>query len=631
MKVLLAASEVHPFAKTGGLADVAGALPRALSELGIEVAVCLPMYPKVRRRTDTRKVVAGRVSCSFAGESRPFKLLETSMPGSPEVPVYLVENPWMFEAEEAFYGTEPGSYGDAHLRFLYFCRALMKLPHATGFYPDVWHLNDWQTALVAPLLRSVHKDDSELSGAATVLTIHNLAYQGVFPPKDLAHAGIPGWLMQDGKLLEKGLGNMLAGGIRFADGISTVSRSYAREILTEEYGNGLEELLAWRRELTVGIVNGLDTEVWDPSTDPNLPAHYDADDLSGKDRCREALLSDSGLEPTDGPVFGCVSRLVDQKGLDLVPEVIDALVRRDPTARFVVLGSGQPELEEAFANLAARHAGKVHARLAFDAAFSSLVEAGADFFIMPSRFEPCGLNQLISMRYGTPPIVRRVGGLRDTVTDASGRDLELGRATGFTFDDLTHAALADAIDRACALFRNKDALDRVRRAGMRADWSWSRSAREYVALYEEAIERRKNGTHLEPLTRDLPPEPIEIELPELAEIPSGYPRDVLTLVPFSPDTMFCLWELGGDANTKRIEALDEETRFGIRYELVLTDTRTGATIRHEVGGTSPQWFAKVEPGGRYRGELFIHIPGRSPERVLDAPEAVMPADVYPEI
>lgn len=622
MKVLLAASEVHPFAKTGGLADVAGALPRALRGLGVEVAVCLPLYPKVRRRPDVREVVSERVSCPFAGESRPFKLLETTMPGSPDVPVYLIENPWMFEAEEQFYGTEPGSYGDGHLRFLYFCRALLKVPAATGFYPDVWHLNDWQTSLVAPLLRCIHRDDPDLSPAATVMTIHNLAYQGVFPAKDLAHAGIPSWFLQEGKLLEAGLGNLLAGAVRFSDAISTVSRSYAREILTEEYGNGLEGLLSWRKDLLVGIVNGLDTEIWDPSTDPHLPAHFDADDLAGKARCRDALLDESGLTPSDGPLFGCVSRLVDQKGLDVVLPVMDALLGRDESVRLVVLGSGLPDLERAFKDLEARHSGRMHARLEFDPPFSSLVEAGSDFFLMPSRFEPCGLNQLISMRYGTPPVVRRVGGLRDTVVDGT---------TGFTFDALTPEALADAVDRACELHRDPEALDRMRTAGMRADWSWARSAREYVQLYREAMERRADGRHLDPVLKDLPPEPIEIELPELADVPSGYPRDVLTLVPFSPSTVFCMWELGGEASAELLNSLDAETRSGIRFRLVLTETRTGATVRKDVDGTARQWFVDGLPVGHYRGELEIEIPGQPSRRILDAPQVQMPSAVYPEV
>ncbi|MAB87911.1 MAG: glycogen synthase [Planctomycetes bacterium] len=622
MKVLLAASEVHPFAKTGGLADVAGALPRALHALGIEVAVCLPLYPKVRRRSDVREVVAEHVSCPFAGESRPFKLLRTTMPGSPEVPVYLIENPWMFEAEEQLYGTEPGSYGDGHLRFLYFCRALLKIPHATGFFPDVWHLNDWQTALVAPLLRAVHRNDAEVAAAATVTTIHNLAYQGVFPSKDLAHAGVPSWFLQEGKLLEDGLGNLLAGAVRFSDAVTTVSRTYAREILTEEYGNGLEGLLSWRKDLLVGIVNGLDTETWDPSTDPNLPAHYDAGDLAGKRDCRDALLEESDLQPTDGPVFGCVSRLVDQKGLDVVLPVMDALLGRDPSVRLVVLGSGQPDLEDAFRDLESRHPGRVHARLTFDAPFSSLVEAGSDFFLMPSRFEPCGLNQLISMRYGTPPIVRRVGGLRDTVTDG---------VTGFTFEELNPGALAEAVDRACSLYRDAAGLDRMREAGMETDWSWARSAREYVQVYRDAIDRRADGGHLDAVMQDLPPEPIEVELPELADVPSGYPRDVLTLVPFSPDTLFCFWELGGEASAARIAALEPDARPRIRYRLTLTETRTGEAIHAEIDGTTQQWFAKVAPGGRYRGELHIEAPGQPPQRALDAPEVRLPADVYPEV
>ncbi len=621
MKVLLAASEVHPFAKTGGLADVAGALPRALAALGTEVAVCLPLYPKVRRRDDHREIVAENVGCSFAGGSRPFNLLRTTMPGSPDVPVYLVENPWMFEAEEQFYGTEPGSYGDAHLRFLYFARALLKVPHATGFHPDVWHLNDWQTALLPPLLRSVYRDDPELSPAATVVTIHNLAYQGVFPPRELAHAGVPGWLLQEGKLLENGLGNLLAGALRFCDGISTVSRSYAKEILTEEYGNGLEGLLSWREDMLEGIVNGLDTEIWDPSTDPHLPAHYDAADLSGKAACRDALLESGGLEPTDGPVFGCVSRLAAQKGLDVVVPVMDDLLHHRQDARFVVLGSGEPGLESAFRDLERRHPGRAHARLEFDAPFSSLVEAGSDFFLMPSRFEPCGLNQLISMRYGTPPIVRRVGGLRDTVTD--------GR-TGFTFDALTPEGLAEAVRRAYDVFSDPEALSAMRSRGMKADWSWDRSAREYLELYEAAVARRSEGRHLDSVLGDLPPEPIEIELPELAEIPAGYARDVLSLIPFNPHTLFAIWELGGQASAGRLADLSPDQKQQVRYRLVLTEVGSGAVTEAEMDGVTQQWFAQVTPGGRYRGELLILVPGRAPERILDAPEVAVPAAVHPE-
>lgn len=630
MRILLAASEVTPFAKTGGLGDVAGALPRALAALGLDVAVALPLYPRVRRRKDPLEVVADRVGCNFAGENRPFRLLKTTLPGAPAVPVFLVENPWMFEAEEQFYGNEPGSYGDGHLRFLYFSRAVIEIPEAAGFHPDVFHLNDWQTALVGPLLRTVHARDPELSRAATVLTIHNLAYQGVFPVPDLRHAGVPDFLLREGRLLEKGSGNLLAGGIRFADALSTVSRSYAHEILTPEFGEGLDALLHWRRDLLTGIVNGLDTDAWNPATDAHLPAHYTADDLQGKAVCRGRLLEASGLEPTEGPVFGVVSRLVAQKGLDLVIPVMERVLDREPTARLVVLGSGESGIEDGFRRLAARFGRRVHARFTFDPPFSSLVEAGADVFLMPSRFEPCGLNQLISMRYGTPPVVRAVGGLRDTVTDATPEAVEGGRATGFTFGAFDSGALEDAVGRAIALFRRPEAFDRVRRAGMTQDWSWTRSAREYARLYEEAFRRHAEGKHLEVLLSDLPKEPLEADLPALAPVPDGYARDSLVLIPYDPHTLFCQWELGGEHSRGILDALDSELRRRIRYDLVVTEEWSGNTMRFDAGGITRQWYATVAPGRRYRGEVFMNVPGSPPRRVLDHPPVTMPGDARPE-
>lgn len=630
MKVLVAASEIHPFAKTGGLADVASALPAALRNRGIEAAACLPMYPKVRRRNDARELISDRVSCPFAGEDRPFRLWRTAMPGADEVPVYLVDNPWMFEAEEAFYGTAPGSYGDAHLRFLYFSRAILRIPRAAGWHPDVFHLNDWQTALVPPLLRTVHRHDKNLARAATVLTIHNMAYQGVFPVRDLAHAGVPTWLLREGLLLERGLGNLLAGGLRFADAISTVSRTYAGEILTPEEGNGLDALLRWRKPLLRGIVNGLDTGEWNPETDPHLPAGYSASDMGGKARCRDSLLSECGLLPGPGPVFAVVSRLTAQKGLQLVPPAMDRVLRSRPGARLVILGSGEPELEDSFRRLMAAHPGRVFARFAFDPRFASLAEAGADLFLMPSRFEPCGLNQLISMRYGTVPIVRAVGGLKDTVVDTSEETLANGTAKGFAFHDFDAGALEEAIHRALALYEKPDLFRAVQRNGMTADWSWERSAAEYETLYGEAIERLDSGSHLAGLLHDLPPDPIEVELPSLAPIPDGYPRDVMVLVPFAPHTLFAHWELGGAASDERLLGLTAEERSRIHYELVLEDDR-GARLAFSVGGITHDYFAFVEPGRTYSGRLILHAPGRGSWQVLDAPGVSMPPDTGPEL
>jgi len=622
MKVLLAASEVYPFAKTGGLADVAAGLPRALDRLGVEAAICLPYYRKVRGRNDAVEVVADRVSCPFAGSNRPFRLLRTTMPGSPGVAVYFIENHGMFEAEDALYGTEPGSYGDGHLRFLYFSRALMRLPKAIDWYPDVIHVNDWQTALVPALLRTVHRHDDKLSKAACVLTIHNMAYQGVFTTEELAQAGLPSFLLEDRRLLEDGSGNLLAGGIRFADAISTVSRTYAQEILTEEYGNGLEAVLHWRRDLLVGIVNGLDTETWDPATDPHLARQYDSEDLSGKDACKRALLEKCGLQPTDGPVFGVVSRLVAQKGLGLILPVMDRILGSSPDARLVVLGSGEPDLERAFTQLARTHEGRAFVNLAFDPVFSSLVEAGADLFLMPSKFEPCGLNQLISMRYGTPPIVRGVGGLRDTVTNADARTLKDDTATGFTFDLFTAPALEEAVGRALRLYTDDpEAFRRMRLSGMNSDWSWNRSAREYLKLYETARKRALEPDHIAPLLEGLSPEPLELDLPLIATVPETYDRNVLLLLPQAPGVLFCHWEL---------EHATFAENPGASVELVLHDQHTQERHGESVEDTGWRLRDGLIPGRSYTAEIWLHTPGQAARKLLEHGPITLPDDIWPE-
>ena len=628
MKVLLAASEVHPFAKTGGLADVAGALPRALADLGVEVAVCLPFYRKVRRRSDRLEVVAERVDCTFAGSPRPFRLLRTTLPGCNDVAVYLIENPGVFEAEDALYGTEPGSYGDGHLRFLYFSKALLHLPRAAEFLPDVIHLNDWQTALAAPLLRTLFKDDADLSRAACVLTIHNLAYQGVFPAEDLRRAGIPDFLLREGRLLEKGEGNMLAGGIRFADALSTVSRSYADEILTPEFGCGLEAVLLWRKRLLRGIVNGLDTETWNPATDPNLPVNYDAEHLEGKRRCRAALLRECSLAECSGPVFGIVSRLVAQKGLGLVLPVMEDLLESGRELRLVVLGSGEPALEQAFQDLSRRFPGRVHARLTFDAAFASRVEAGADFFLMPSRFEPCGLNQLISMRYGTPPIVRRVGGLKDTVTDATPENLRLGKATGFTFETFDAGALAEAVARALLMHASSPADYRsLQLAGMTSDLSWRKSAGEYLELYRDARFMHAEGSHLRPLLEGLPREPLGVELPWIPPPPEHYDRDVLTVLPRSPDELFVRFEISTATLAERARAGAETSEFDL---VLVVESGEDPPRVLPVARHGWRFVRNLAPGRTYRVSLQVRPREGSPQPGLGPASVTMPADVWPE-
>lgn len=631
VRVLLLSSEVYPFAKTGGLGDVAGALPRALAAMGVDVAVAMPYYSKVRDRRDPVDVVAEEVPCAYAGEDRPFRLLRGHLPGPEKVPVYFVRNEGVFEADQDIYGQDAGSYGDGHLRFLYFSFAALEIPKATGFWPDVWHLQDWQSAAVAPLLRFLKAGDRRYADAAAVLTIHNLAYQGAFPAADLKAAGVPDDLLQEGRLLEGGTGNLLAGGLRYADALSTVSKTYAKEILTPEFGNGLDPLLRWREDLLLGIVNGLDLDVWNPSVDKNLPAKYDADSLPRKKKNKVELLKRSKLDPTDGPVLGVVSRFSSQKGLSLVPPVIERLLAERDDLRLAALGSGEPPIEKAFKALAEKHPRRVSAALKFDEKLSHLIEAGADVFLMPSQFEPCGLNQLISMRYGTPPVVRATGGLEDTVTDADDAALRDGTATGFKFKESTEAALEAAVRRALALYDDPARFDAVRRAGMTSDWSWERSAREYLTLFETALERRRRGAeHLKGLAPEVEEqEPDEVYLPPVAAVPDWYPRDVLDAFPRDPWTLYVGWELGGEASRRRFEALDARGRASLRYVLRLVDRDRRWTFDHEVG-VAKNWFATVTPGATYEVELLVAVADGPLEQLMTTGPVAQPPVGHPD-
>ncbi len=631
VRVLLLSSEVYPFAKTGGLGDVAGALPQALAELGVEVAVAMPYYRKVRDRRDPVDLVAEKVPCHFAGEDRPFRLLRGRLAGPGRVPVYFIQNEAVFEEDDDIYGQTAGSYGDGHLRFLYFSLAALELPRATGFWPDVWHLQDWQSAAVAPLMRFNKSHDARYSDAAAVLTIHNLAYQGGFPVEDLRHAGVPEELLEERRLLEGGTGNLLAGGIRYADALTTVSKTYAREILTSEFGNGLDPLLRWRERLLTGVVNGLDLDVWNPSVDKHLPFKYDADSLPRKTRVKDELLKKLKLEPTTGPVFGVVSRFTSQKGLSLVPPALEPILGERSDVRVAALGSGDKSIEKAFRDLAARHPGRVHAKIGFDEPLSHVIEAGADFFLMPSQFEPCGLNQVISLRYGTPPIVRATGGLEDTVTDTTPDSLADGTATGFKFAASSEAELEAAIRRALALYEDADGLGRVRRTGMTTDWSWEKSAREYLVIFEAALERRRRGAeHLEGLAPAVDPvEPDEVFLPPVAALPEYYERDLLDAYPRDPWTLYVSWELGGAESRARFEALTAAERPRLRHVLRLVDRRTRAVADYDVGAAK-DWFATVEPGSSYEIELLEVQSGGPPEQILVRNPVVMPPVGHPD-
>ncbi len=484
LRILFMASEVEPFAKTGGLADVAGALPRALHALGHDVRILMPKYRGVIDLADGVQTAVPRVRIPLGDRETEGELLEGKAPSG--VPVYFIGHDHYFDREH-LYGTVDGDYWDNCERFVFFCRAGLEAVARLGeegggaWHPQVIHANDWQTGLVPVYLQTLYRDHPMLGRIATLFTIHNLAYQGVFWHYDMPMTGL-GWdLFTPAGIEFYGKLNFLKGGLVFSDLLATVSRTYAREIRTSAFGNGLEGVLEERSHDLHGVVNGIDYEAWNPAKDPALPAPYAPDDPDGKAACRESLRAELGLERGPGPVISLVTRLAEQKGVDLVLESLRGLL--DLGCQLVVLGSGDAHLEEAVRVAAREHPAKVAVRIGYDGELARRIYAGTDAFLMPSRYEPCGLGQLIALRYGTVPIVRRTGGLADTVVEF---DPARRTGTGFIFDAFSVEALLDAARRACAAYQQPALWKALVRNAMAEDFSWEASAREYVALYVKA-------------------------------------------------------------------------------------------------------------------------------------------------
>lgn len=483
MRVLFVSSEVAPFSKTGGLADVSGALPAAVGRLGLEVRVMTPFYRCVRDGS-WPVAPAGEVAVELAGVPQPVRVLEGALPGGP--PTWFVDHPHSFD-RPGLYGEGGRDYPDNLERFALFCRATLEWVRASSWVPDVVHCNDWQAALVPVYLRV--SGEPLWSGVASLLTVHNLAYQGLFPADRYPLLGLPPELYSPRYLEFWGQVNLLKGGLVFADVLNTVSETYAREIQTPELGCGLDGVLRERAGDLYGILNGVDYSVWDPRNDPYLPARYGPADLSGKATCKAALQREVGLhQVADVPLFGMVSRLVEQKGVDLLAACVDRFPASG--AQLVVLGTGDPRHEARLRDAGGRYPGWVAVRIGFDERLAHWIEAGCDAFLMPSRYEPSGLNQLYSLRYGTVPVVRRTGGLADSVVDATPEAVARGEATGFVFDEYTPEAFWAAVERALAAYRDRDLWDRLVRAGMAQDFSWDRAARRYVDLYRLARGKR---------------------------------------------------------------------------------------------------------------------------------------------
>jgi starch synthase len=494
-KILIAASEVAGFAKTGGLADVTGSLPRALAERGHECVVMLPLYRCARSAAMTPVPTEHLFTISMGGRDVAGRLWRSALPGS-AVPVYLIEQADYFERDDPQTGgglyqfTGPHGqkldYPDNCERFVFFCRAILESLPLLNFWPAVIHDNDWQTGLLPVYLREKYRHDANYAAIRTIITIHNMAYQGRFRHWEMGVTGLDWSLFNSAQLEWHGYLNCLKAGIVFSDAITTVSPTYAKEIQTPEFGFGLEGVLAERHDRCLGIVNGVDYGIWNPAADPLLAARYDADSVwLEKPTCKAAIEKRFRLDPAPmAPLLAMISRLIEQKGLDLVFQTADALLADG--ARIIILGQGERVYESMARALQDRFPGKVGIHLGFDEALAHQIEAGSDIFLMPSRFEPSGLNQLYSLKYGTVPVVHAVGGLADTIVDCTPANLESGKATGFTFAPFDPEIFLQTVRRAMMMYCRQPAdWRRLVRTGMEQNWSWDRSAVEYERVYEQ--------------------------------------------------------------------------------------------------------------------------------------------------
>ncbi len=515
MKILICSSEMVPFAKTGGLADVAGSLPFALSELGHEVRVAMPKYAVIdAKKFGLKKLSALEVpiahrtvkgalwEAKMGGEGSEegelkakCKMKDEKCKTQSPPPQSEIRNPkseiqvW-FIGQEAYFNREGlyqeagEDYRDNLARFTFFCRGVLEALKKLDWKPDVIHANDWQAALIPIYLKTLYAEDPFFKNVSTVFTIHNLAFQGTFESELLSLTGLSWDEFVPEKLEFYGKLNLMKGGIVYADVLNTVSRQYSKEIQTAELGCGLEGLLASRAHDLYGVLNGIDYDVWDPETDGLIARNFSPDDPKGKQACKAALQKESGLPKRDVPLIGIISRLTDQKGFDLIAEVIEEIMGLD--LQLVLLGTGMPKYHKMFEQIGKQYPKKMGIHLTFDNALAHRIEAGSDLFLMPSRYEPCGLNQLYSLKYGTVPIVRATGGLADTIVDYTPQRAGRGTANGFVFREYSARALLVAIKRAVATYQDRETWKQLMRTGMTQDFSWRHSAREYVSLYRKA-------------------------------------------------------------------------------------------------------------------------------------------------
>jgi starch synthase len=490
LNVLFLSSEVEPFAKTGGLADVAGALPQYLKHLDVEVRITMPRYGSIDgRRFKLHDMARLReISVPVGGETHSVSL-KSSFIGSKndKVQVYFIDIPNFFGRNGLYVDAESKKdFPDNDERFILFSRATLEVLKRLGWQPDILHCNDWQTGLIPAYLKTVYGDDPFYRETKVVFTIHNMAYQGIFPKSSFAKTGLPAHLFSPHGVEAYGSVNMLKSGLVFSDAITTVSRKYAEEIRSnQEFGCGLQGVVAARQQDVSGILNGIDYEVWNPAIDELIPQKYDSSSLDLKQENKKELLNRFNL-PYDEhmPVIGMISRLADQKGFDLIGQIMDQLMALD--LQLVILGTGEKKYHDMLERAHQRYPARMGIDLSFNNELAHLIEAGSDMFLMPSRYEPCGLNQMYSLKYGTIPIVRATGGLDDTIDDL---DEKTGKGTGFKFQRYDSGELLHAIRRALEAFRNTTAWRKIMKNAMAKDYSWESSAKKYVQLYRSLAKK----------------------------------------------------------------------------------------------------------------------------------------------
>lgn len=481
MRILIATSEAIPYVKTGGLADVAGSLSKIFSQRNEKASLILPLYAGIKKKftlcNTGREIKVPTGDRVFTG--RIWTSEKSSCPES-----YFIECDEFYDRDE-IYGTSQGDYPDNAARFIFFSRAVLETCMEMNITPDILHCNDWQTALIPLYLRTIYSSDKHFRKTVSFFTVHNLGYQGIFNATEIVHTGL-GWGYYTPESLEfYGRLCFLKAGLLYADKITTVSKTYAKEILVPENSFGMDGVLSKRQDDLSGIINGIDYKEWDPSKDILIPEKYSIKNPGGKRKCKEYLARDAGFSDKNAPVLGIVSRLSYQKGLDLIFQAMEELMNMG--VNIVILGKGEEYYHTLFANAAKKYKGRLFFRPGFEESLAHRIYAGSDFFLMPSRYEPCGLGQLIAMRYGTIPVARKTGGLADTVMDYNHM---LSEGTGFLFSDFTPAALLNAVKRAICVFLDEKKMKKMLSDAMQADFSWEISAGQYLELYRKAV--RKN-------------------------------------------------------------------------------------------------------------------------------------------